>query len=225
MSCNCKKFCLCMKLIYTEGDCVKKSNVTEKTNDESGLAAGDELDVTPVEQITQLPNFKVSKKDYEKSRNYEFSGQPYIRQRLKDQNFRRHLVGLVVKPELPYLDYDFNNDKDVNRFQNYITNGVEIVFVAPLQSNVIATIKSYVPENISKCYSELLDLLIDEVKNEFMITMKNAILEYVLDNPFKDDDKYQVVSTCLRTIIKFHCYLNFKIMRWYNFRSKKYQYI
>ena len=142
------------------------------------------------DELSQLPCYKKFKsKDSEFSRKkYRMtpSKKLYTEQRLKKEQFRRYLIDLIVKPELSEKELD-NIDKDVNRYHYYIQNGIDTIHVTTIEEKIIQNIILLIPEKFRIRFVELVNDLLKEVKSEFTVTMKEAIVEFALRDPLEND--------------------------------------
>lgn len=96
----------------------------------------------------------------------------------------RFMVGLIVKPELPDIDVDLNDDKDVNRYYYYICYGVDTIHTASLDEDFVEAIFRLVPGDLRTRFPDLADKLISEIKEDFTKNIKRAVVEFALTDPF-----------------------------------------
>ncbi|XP_033301318.1 dynein heavy chain 7, axonemal-like [Bombus bifarius] len=154
---------------------------------------------TKIEPLFSLPPelmkcIKCTRRE-EKRKQRKF-GVTYTGKRLKVENFRRYMVSLITKPELPNVDIDLNNDEDVNRYYNYICNGVDTVHTVQIQDVVIEKILLLVPYHLRDRFAYYTESLLIEIKDTYTRNIKKAILQYALQVPVqkyllkqKDNDK------------------------------------
>ncbi|XP_076670804.1 dynein axonemal heavy chain 7 [Andrena cerasifolii] len=109
----------------------------------------------------------------------------YTGKRLKTECFRRFTAGLTVKPELPHVDVDLNNDQDVNRYYNYICNGVDTILTAQIQADIVEDILKLIPYSLRERFNYYADDLLAEVKEDFTRNIKKAILQFALQDPLQ----------------------------------------
>ncbi|KAM9347669.1 dynein axonemal heavy chain 7 [Symphorus nematophorus] len=72
------------------------------------------------------------------------------------------------------------------RFNDYIQKGLNLDDVAPLGDSWVESILDMVPCHL-KSLSTPLELLIDEIKEEYLLTVKTAILKHTFRDPLEND--------------------------------------
>ncbi|XP_076763838.1 dynein axonemal heavy chain 7 [Xylocopa sonorina] len=122
-------------------------------------------------------------KSREAKRKQWESAETYTGKRLKVEHFRRFMVGLIVKPQLSGSRIDLSNDEDVNRYYNYICNGVDTVHTVEIQDDVVEEIFDLVPYHLRDRFGYLAESLLIEIKETFTRDIKRAILKYALQDP------------------------------------------
>lgn len=132
------------------------------------------------------------------------------------------MVSLITKPELPNVDIDLNNDEDVNRYYNYICNGVDTVHTVQIQDVVIEKILLLVPYHLRDRFAYYTESLLIEIKDTYTRNIKKAILQYALQVPvqkylLKVQLKFQFCL--LYYILYMHC--NFPLSKNMHFFSRK----
>lgn len=96
------------------------------------------------------------------------------------------MVSLIVKTELPNLDINLSNDEDVNRYYNYICNGIDTVHTVQIQDNVIEKILLLVPYCLRVRFTYYTENLLIEIKDIYTRNIKKAILQYALQDPIEN---------------------------------------
>lgn len=96
------------------------------------------------------------------------------------------MVSLITKPELPNVDIDLNNDEDVNRYYNYVCNGVDTVHTVQIQDVVIEKILLLVPYHLRDRFAYYTESLLIEIKDTYTRNIKKAILQYALQVPVQN---------------------------------------
>ncbi|XP_019885750.1 dynein heavy chain 7, axonemal-like [Ooceraea biroi] len=104
----------------------------------------------------------------------------YTAKRLREEKFRRFMVGLIVKPELPAKDVDLSDDKDINRYYYYICNGVDTIHTASIEEELVRAILVLVPENLRDQFPDFSNNLMTEIKEDFTRNIKRAIVDFAL---------------------------------------------
>ena len=86
-----------------------------------------------------------------------------------------------------------NIEKDILRYYYYIHNGIDSEHVAPLENARIHSVMAMLAERLRKNYPQHLIDLTDEVREDYMLSVKKAIVDFVLrDSKESDDQKAKV---------------------------------
>ena len=125
-------------------------------------------------------NFQLSKRKEKKNS----SKKSYTEQRLRREEVRRHLIELIVRPELYEGGFD-NGDKDVNRYYNYIQHGIDTIHVSSVEEKIIANIMILIPKDFRDRFVDFVNDLLKEVEIEFIGSMKKSIVEFAMTDPLE----------------------------------------
>ncbi|XP_025075890.1 dynein heavy chain 7, axonemal-like isoform X2 [Pogonomyrmex barbatus] len=157
---------------------------------------------TKVEPLFSLPSDLITPKRCKRKEEAPIKGQkkmqkfrnsPYTAKRLHEENFRRFLVGLIVKPELPEKDWDLSDDKDVNRYYYYLCNGVDTIHTASIDV-FIEAILNLVPGILRDKFPDFANNLMLEIKEDFTKNIKKAIVKFALTHPSEEHpSKFDVI--------------------------------
>uniref|UniRef100_A0AAQ5XW12 EF-hand domain-containing protein n=1 Tax=Amphiprion ocellaris TaxID=80972 RepID=A0AAQ5XW12_AMPOC len=104
-----------------------------------------------------------------------------IRHKAKQMDFRRTLVKLAWLQE--------NKEDDAHyemKYDCFIQKGLDIENVVPLQDSWLKNIHEIVPCHL-RSLSTSLEQLVDEIKEDYLFSMKTAILKYILRHPMTSD--------------------------------------
>ena len=112
--------------------------------------------------------------------------------RKEREEFRKKLVSLILKPkdepssstEIPSAE-----EKEVLRYYYYIHHGIDTVHVAPIEPEWLENIYRNIPEHMRMYRAEQQQKLVDEVKEEFTLSVKKAIVDFVLQDPSENDNR------------------------------------
>ncbi|XP_025992810.1 dynein heavy chain 7, axonemal-like [Solenopsis invicta] len=173
-----------------------RTNVTEarKCKSEHAMQIPRILDAK-VEPLFSLPSDLMSPKRCkrkgealikEKEKVQKFRGASHTAKRLREEKFRRFMVGLIVKPELPEMDVDLSDDKDINRYYYYVCNGVDTIHTVSIEDVFVEAILDLVPGSLRDKFSNFASDLILEIKKDFTMNMKKAIVEFALTDPSEE---------------------------------------
>lgn len=113
------------------------------------------------------------------------------------------------KKLLEYLDGGGTSNEDSKiklerrerRYRRYIQHGIGTEHIAPLQQTSINHILALIPNRLKKNFKELLQSLLSEAQQEFIVGVKIAVVEYVLHDavPSKLDTTTNGLNSIQRT--------------------------
>ncbi|XP_041805973.1 dynein heavy chain 7, axonemal [Chelmon rostratus] len=122
----------------------------------------------------------------------------YTRLFKKHKNIRETLVKLMCQQEGKEDDnsspcdsprYTANDNRKM-RYKDYIQKGIELENVAPLEDSWLENIKEMVPCHLKRL-SAPMELLVDEIKEDYLLSIKKAILKYTFRGS-RENDKDKV---------------------------------
>ncbi|XP_073827136.1 dynein heavy chain at 36C [Musca autumnalis] len=123
----------------------------------------------------------------------------YMQMRLERENFRKKLVELIARKDdeeanattmtdeddAATMDWEgeFPNqqEKEVLRYYYYIKHGIDTIHVSPMSKKVLNRIKSQIPPVLNKWETALTEN-INEIKSDYIFSMKKAVVDFVLQN-------------------------------------------
>ncbi|XP_075255201.1 uncharacterized protein LOC142347920 [Convolutriloba macropyga] len=73
-------------------------------------------------------------------------------------------------------------EKDLMRYHYYISNGIDTEHVAPMEDSWLQHIMGLVKEPLKK-HQETIESLCDEIKEDYLLSVKKAIVDFVLNDP------------------------------------------
>lgn len=73
-------------------------------------------------------------------------------------------------------------EMEVLRYYYYIHNGIDTVHVAPIDKIWLAHVMGLIPPKLQK-WRDLLEELTDEMKEDFLMSVKKGIVDFVLQDP------------------------------------------
>lgn len=128
----------------------------------------------------------------------------YIEMRKEREVFRQRLVTLIFKQDEEKLDsfqIPTREDKIRLRYNYYICHGIDTVHVPPLEDSWLKNICAKIPEKI-QIYSTLKKQLIEKVKEDYVLSMKKAAIDFALQDPSVSDDPIQQYVSVYREELK-----------------------
>jgi len=137
-----------------------------------------------------------------KRRNPTSTSKSSMKYPKKDREaFRKALVGIIMQnedtsnpPQFPSVTdkyYSASNraesptvaEKDILRYYYYIHHGIDTKNVAPMEDRWIHNVLSLVPESTKVNLGEVIDTLSEEVREDYLLSVKKAIVDFVLRDP------------------------------------------
>ncbi|XP_044576956.1 dynein axonemal heavy chain 7 [Cotesia glomerata] len=125
-----------------------------------------------------------------------FKMNSYTKLRKNREEFRRYLVKMIIEQELEdNPESEINEEKvmsadgkdDLLKYYYYIMYGIDDVHVAPMEAELLARILNLVPQKWKKKFRGVLDRVIGHIKEDYAMSLKKSIVDFVLQDPLKDD--------------------------------------
>ena len=82
-----------------------------------------------------------------------------------------------------------NIEKDILRYYYYIHNGIDTEHVAPLENIRLQNVMSLITEKLRKTHAQTLVDLSDEVREDYLLSVKKAIVDFVLRDSRENDSE------------------------------------
>jgi dynein heavy chain len=118
--------------------------------------------------------------------------------------FRQRLVALIFKQDkerLSPVQIPTPEDKIRLRYNYYIRHGIDTIHVPPLEDLWLNNICTKIPEKI-QIYSTLKKQLIEEVREDYVLSMKKAAIDFVLQDPSMSDNVTKQYDSVCREDLK-----------------------
>lgn len=119
------------------------------------------------------------------------------RKKEKEKAFRRINTCMLEIEEEEEMDEDIilENNDNVLRYYYYLTQGIDDVYVGSMDVDLLINILKRVPTKWKDKFKELLNRLVKEVKEEYILSVKKSVIEFVIGNSVYSSLK-QVRSAC-----------------------------
>jgi dynein heavy chain len=124
--------------------------------------------------------------------------------RKEREEFRKKLVSFIFKEdkEMPESSQiPSREEKEVLRYYYYIHNGIDTIHVPPLEKAWLNNIYSQIPKKL-QTYSKLKKRLTEEVKEEFLLSVKKAAVDFVLQEPSESNSQIKQYDSVYRQELK-----------------------
>lgn len=118
-----------------------------------------------------------------------FQHKTYSELRKEREEFRKKLIWLIIKKDdkaFPSDAIPSAEEMELLRYYYYIHNGVDTVHVAPIDKEWMQHVLALIPSKLRK-WEELLEELTDEMKEDFLMSVKKGIVDFVLQDPGLSD--------------------------------------
>ncbi|CAF3434426.1 unnamed protein product [Rotaria sp. Silwood1] len=80
-------------------------------------------------------------------------------------------------------------EKDILRYHFYVHNGIDTEYVAELDDHRINDTLSRLPHDLRHSWEPLVNSLTDEMKEDYLLSVKKAIVDFVLHDPRETEEK------------------------------------
>ncbi|XP_073489206.1 dynein axonemal heavy chain 7 isoform X1 [Aquarana catesbeiana] len=180
----------------------ERDNEPQEVNRSYGFTPG--LSAMPNHKRSKLmhasfPMYDQSKHDNLSSRLSQNTQNSYSNPKKHREDFRRSLVDIIKKDAFSDFQVDQTTsaltsalDKDLLKYNYYISHGIDTEHVAPMEESWLEHVLSLVPKPL-KVYTDSIDLLSDEMKEDYLLSVKKAIVDFVLKDPREKNEKKQVI--------------------------------
>uniref|UniRef100_UPI0037E73D97 dynein axonemal heavy chain 7 n=1 Tax=Semicossyphus pulcher TaxID=241346 RepID=UPI0037E73D97 len=147
-------------------------------------------------------SYRVGQKMLQRRKAVQFPGTSMhsssTRTRIKTQHKKHHLLRETLVKFIYQPEEDGNSppcgssrltamEKHEMRYNYFIQNGIDLEDVAPLEDFWLENIKDRVPGPLMR-QSTTMELLVDEIKKDYLLSVKKAILRYTFRDSRENDE-------------------------------------
>lgn len=122
----------------------------------------------------------------------------YLSLRKKRAAFRQSLIeAIAIKKEEEEEEEDVcfdtkkllitKSEEDLLRYYYYVLHAIDDVHIKSIETATLKNILNLVPTKWQMKFSELLNKLLQETKDDYNLTIKKAVIDFVLQEPLRDD--------------------------------------
>ncbi|XP_049904030.1 dynein axonemal heavy chain 7 [Epinephelus moara] len=104
------------------------------------------------------------------------------------KNLRETLVKFICQQEDEDSSESTTKSNREMRYNYYIQHGIDLENVAPLEDSRLGNIQKLIPRHL-KSLSTPLELLVDEIKEDYLLSVKTAILKYTFRGLGENDEE------------------------------------
>ncbi|XP_060067000.1 dynein axonemal heavy chain 7-like [Ylistrum balloti] len=121
------------------------------------------------------------------------------------EHFRKALVDIIMQddqgmphsstasmngdlPPLSRTGSPTGAEKDILRYYYYIHNGIDTEHVAPMEDSWLENVLNLVPYELKTGHGETIENLSDEMREDYLLSVKKAIVDFVLKDPREKED-------------------------------------
>ncbi|XP_052236951.1 dynein axonemal heavy chain 7-like isoform X2 [Dreissena polymorpha] len=124
------------------------------------------------------------------------------------ENFRKSLVDIIMQEEgvqqtnmasatgelqpLSRTGSPTAAEKDILRYYYYIHHGIDTEHVAPMEDSWLENVLALISTELKEGHNETIDNLSDEMREDYLLSVKKAIVDFVLKDPRERDDEKKV---------------------------------
>lgn len=92
-----------------------------------------------------------------------------------------------IEQEIEEKDKDIiiKDENEILRYYYYLLQGIDDVYIGSIDINLLKNILNRIPTKWKEIYKNTLDGLVKEVKDEYLFSIKKAVIEFVIgESPY-----------------------------------------
>lgn len=92
-----------------------------------------------------------------------------------------------IEQEIEEKDEDIiiKDENEILRYYYYLIQGIDDVYIGSIDINLLKNILNRIPTKWKEIYKNTLDDLVKEVKDEYLFSIKKAVIEFVIgESPY-----------------------------------------
>lgn len=113
----------------------------------------------------------------------------YVEMNEKRRKFRDAIVNVIGSPSTDETisTWITEEENDIFKYYCYILHGIDEEHVAPMQDQWMSDIGQLIPDKWKSKFTGRMTELVEEIKNDYCISIKKALVDFVLEDPLNNN--------------------------------------
>lgn len=132
----------------------------------------------------------------------------YTSLRKKREEFKNTLLDMMKQVELINEQSTSTSqivdggEEDLLKYYFYIKQGIDDEHVAPIESVLLKNILNLVPKKLKTRFKKTLEIIVDDAKQDYAVSLKKSIVDFVLQDPTQDNIIINNQEVCFNILVK-----------------------